>query len=66
MKFAPLSSAFLATSIIGFLVSALYISSFSRTWSFTFGVVFVLMFVASMVSMVRAEPEEQIGARRIT
>lgn len=65
MKFAPLSSAFLATSIIGFLVSAIYVSSISRTWGFTFGLVFSLMFVASMVSMVNADPDDQLGVRKL-
>ncbi len=64
MKFAPLSSAFLATSMIGFLVSALYVSSIDKTWAFTFGVVFSLMFTASMISMVNADPEEQLGVRK--
>jgi len=65
MAVAPLNSAFLATSMIGFLVSAIYISSFSRTWGFTFGLVFTLMFVASMISMVHAEPEAQLRVRKI-
>jgi hypothetical protein len=62
-KIAPLKTSFLITSMIGFLVSALYIPRFSLTWAFTFGVVFTIMFVASMISMVKGEPGEQLLVR---
>jgi len=62
-KIAPLRSGFLVTSMIGFLVSVLYIPQFSKTWAFAFGIVFTIMFVASMISMVRGAPEEQLYPR---
>ena len=48
---APLSSAFMLTSIVGALISAFYILPNSRTWGFTFVLFFTLMFVASLISM---------------
>ena len=51
---APLSGAFMITSIVGFLISAFYILPNSRTWGFTFVLFFTLMFVASLISMTYA------------
>ena len=58
---APLNTSFLTVSMIGFLVSALYVPKFSQTWAFAFGLVFTLMFVASLISMVKATPDEQLS-----
>ncbi len=60
---APLKTSFLVISMIGFLISALYIPRFSLTWAFAFGIVFIIMFVASMISMVQATPDEQLYPR---
>jgi len=60
---APLKTSFLVISMIGFLISSLYIPKFSLTWAFSFGLVFILMFVASMISMVRGTPDEQLYPR---
>ena len=38
-------------AIIGFLVSATIVSPISRSWGLAFSIIFVLMFVASLVSM---------------
>ena len=62
-KVAPLKTSFLVFSMIGFLISSLYIPQFSRTWAFAFGLVFTLMFVASMIAMARGTPDEQLFAR---
>ncbi len=51
---APLSGGYMVTSIVGFLISAYYILPKSTTWGFTLVLFFVLMFVASMVSMTYA------------
>jgi formate hydrogenlyase subunit 3/multisubunit Na+/H+ antiporter MnhD subunit len=48
---APLSGGFMITSIIGFLISAIYVYPQNTTWGFTFAIFFVLMFVAAMISM---------------
>ncbi len=62
-KVAPLKTSFLVFSMIGFLISALYIPKFSLTWAFSFGIIFTIMFIASMISMVRATPDEQLYPR---
>ena len=62
-KIAPLKTSFLVLSMIGFLISALYIPKFSLTWAFAFGIVFTIMFVASLIAMVKASPDEQLYAR---
>ncbi len=64
-KWAPLNVGFMATSIIGFFVSALYIQKFSVPMAIAFSVVFACMFLASMISMSRASPDAQLGARPI-
>ncbi len=63
MKIAPLKSSFLAMSMLGFLLSVIFIPSYSKTWAFTFGLIFTIMFVASMISMMYATPDEQLAVR---
>jgi len=61
-KVAPLSSGFMLVSMIGFMISVVY-TSFGKldpTWGFTLGFFFVLMFVASMISMTHAPIEALI------
>ncbi|MCB9358669.1 hypothetical protein H6503_01935 [Candidatus Woesearchaeota archaeon] len=54
---SPLSSSFMLTSIVGFLTSAFYLPTMVDVWpsaidyAFAFGLVFVLMFIASLISM---------------
>ena len=49
----PLSGAFMITSILGFLVVTVYTlyEKISLTWGFTFDLIFVIMFVASVASI---------------
>ena len=73
---APLSGLFMITSILGFLISAIFIydlrdqAGIIYPWApslgFSFCLVFVLMFVASLISMTYADSEEelQIDERR--
>ena len=58
-KIAPLPSSFMLTSMVGFFVSMYYVMGLSITWGFTFMLLFVFMFVASMISMVKADAESQ-------
>jgi len=60
LNIAPLSSGFMITSIVGFLISAVYVYPSSSTWGFTFVLFFVLMFVSSLISMTYAPAEEQL------
>lgn len=63
---APLSGGFTITSIVGFLISAIYVMPQSTTWGFTFSTFFVLMFIASMVSMTYGSDAAQlhVGGKR--
>jgi|TARA_B100000315_G_C14224508_1_gene428007 hypothetical protein len=54
MKVAPLKASFMIISIIGFFVSVYMSNDFWLEWSFTFAVFFVLMFIASLISMTYA------------
>ena len=57
MRVAALSSTFAMVSVLGFLLSAVYIRGLSETWAFTFMVIFAVMFIASMISAVKAPVE---------
>ena len=48
---APLKGGYMITSILGFLISAYYVYDVSNRWGFTFALFFMLMFIASMISM---------------
>lgn len=55
MMYVYLNNAFVATSIIGFLVSWLYVMPISMPWGTSFAIVFVIMFIASVISMTKAD-----------
>jgi len=61
---APLSGGYMITSIVGFLVSWIYVFPRSYSWGFTFMLFFILMFVASLISMTYAPIEPQLIRRR--
>ena len=62
-RFAPLNTTFLVSSIIGFLISTVYLPKFSITWAFAFAFLFFIMFIAAMLSMARATPDAQLLPR---
>ncbi|MBI4140975.1 hypothetical protein HY485_04015 [Candidatus Woesearchaeota archaeon] len=49
-KFAPLNTTFLLTSIVGFLFSLIYLPKISKTWAAALGILFIIMFIAVMIS----------------
>lgn len=55
MDYAPLSTGFMLTSIIGFFISLLVIYPVSASFGFAFMLVFLVLFIASVVSMTKAE-----------
>ncbi len=55
-EWAPLSAGFMLTSILGFFISIWFIMDLSATWGFTFTLFFIIMFLASLISMTKAEP----------
>ena len=62
MNVAPLSAGFMMTSIVGFLVSIFFVvPQLSERWGFTLVLFFVLMFVASLISMTYAPADMQLG-----
>ena len=50
----------LIVSIIGFLLSVFLVRKASPEWAFAFGIVFLMMFVASFISMKRASPDAEL------
>jgi hypothetical protein len=48
---APLKGGYMITSMVGFIISALYVYPRSDSWGFTFIIFFTLMFIASLISM---------------
>lgn len=54
LNIAPLSAGFILTSMVGFIISIIFVYSRSRTWGFTFTLFFTLMFIASMISLTYA------------
>lgn len=59
-KVAPLNSTFMLISMVGFLTSVIWVKSISSTWSVAFGLVFALMFVASIISMTYGPAEVEL------
>lgn len=53
-KITPLHGSFMVIAIVGFMISALYVYSISKTWGFTFILFFAAMFIASVISMTYA------------
>lgn len=54
-KVAPLHSSFMLVSMLGFILSAFSLNNpVFKSWAFAFIIVFILMFVASLISMSRA------------
>ena len=50
-KVAPLSGGFMIVSILGLIFSSIVIFPSNKTWGFTFMLFFILMFIASLISM---------------
>jgi len=64
LNVAPLTGGFMITSMVGFIISAIYIFPRSRTWGFTFTIFFGLMFIASMISMTYGPDEAMLPIGR--
>jgi hypothetical protein len=56
-RFAPISGTYMAISMLGILISLMYVYKQSADWGVTFTLVFSLMFIASIVSMTVADPD---------
>jgi hypothetical protein len=53
-KYVSLSRGFMVAGIIGFLLS-FFIMKYSRDWGFTFAIFFGFIFIASFISMTKAD-----------
>ncbi len=56
----PLSGGFMLTSILGFLVSTIYMlyGRLDVSWGVAFDIVFLIMFISSVVSITPTYPKE--------
>jgi len=63
---APLKGGYMITSIVGFIISGMYVFPRSERWGITFVLFFTLMFVASMISMTYGPDEAMyhVGHKR--
>jgi len=57
---APLKGGYMITSIVGVIISAIYVFPRNNTWGFTFVIFFGMMFVASMISMTYGPDEAML------
>ncbi|MBI2147481.1 hypothetical protein HYU19_03310 [Candidatus Woesearchaeota archaeon] len=57
---APLSSGFFAVSIIGGVLSLLYYERLGPSYAFSFLLLSIFMFIASFISMTRADVDAAI------
>jgi hypothetical protein len=58
-RVVPLSSGFMLTSIIGFLVSVFFVWKISETWGFLFILFFFIMFTASIINMSQIDSQDR-------
>jgi len=54
---APLPGSFMVLSLLGLIISAFYLFPLSYNWGIAFLILFVLMFVAALISMVESSAE---------
>lgn len=59
-KFAPLNGAFMATSMLGILISVMYVYPQSADFGVASIIVFGIMFVSSIISMTVSNPDDFI------
>lgn len=57
-RFAPLPSSTMIIAILGFFISVVYVMKRWPSFGFAFMLVFVVMFIASMISMTYASSDD--------
>ncbi|MBN1175108.1 hypothetical protein JXA48_00535 [Candidatus Woesearchaeota archaeon] len=62
-KVAPLSGTFMITSILGFLISTMYLMGIpgAESYAFALALLFGIMFIASVISMTYAPVEAELA-----
>ena len=58
ISIAPLSGSFMVTSIVGLLISIIFVFQLSPTWGTALAIFFIIMLVAALISMTRAPVSE--------
>lgn len=59
-QYAPISGAYMGTSILGLLISLFFVYKHYPDWGIAFSIIFTIMFIASIISMTVADPDEFI------
>jgi hypothetical protein len=59
-KVAPLNGTFMIIAILGFLISFIGIYPKFPSWGTAFGIVFFLMFIASVISATYGDPDLEL------
>ena len=57
---APLPAGFMLTSIIGMMLSFIWVLPQSPTWGIALGLIFIVMFVSSVISMTYGPTEVEL------
>ena len=65
MKIAPLPGSFMLASMLGFAISLVWVWPSSKPFGFAFMVVFVAMFIASIISLKNAPVEDILNIEKI-
>jgi hypothetical protein len=60
---APLNTSFFLISIIGFLTSIFFIAQYSQSWAFAFSIIFFIMFISSIISMLKGSTKPQLETK---
>ncbi|MCK5282702.1 MAG: hypothetical protein KAK00_04805 [Nanoarchaeota archaeon] len=63
-KVVPLSSSFMLTSIVGAIISILYVYPRSAPFGFTFFLFFTIMFISSLISMTLAPLDAEFDIKK--
>jgi hypothetical protein len=59
-KIAPLSGSFMLASLLGFAISAVWVYPVSKNFGISFLIVFIAMFIASIISMTKGPETEEL------
>ena len=61
----PLPTGFMLTSIIGLMISILFVWKISETWGFAFTLLFIILFISSVVNMSRIDANDKYGLQEL-
>jgi len=63
-KVAPIKTSFMMASLVLMLFSFLYLWDLNRPWATAFGILGVIMLIASMISMAKGPLETQLPKKQ--